>query len=121
MLHKQKMYVQVTYRNQIFCSYNLDKRHGQFFWAHSQIFFLNNVGDTIFFNSVCKMSNSFGPKLDIVSDPYMKVSILLLYSVVPFLRLKFIFLWESISFLSAPCYFLYVKIFLLVSSVFIIQ
>ena len=82
MLHKQKMYVQVTYRNQIFCSYNLDKRHGQFFWAHSQIFFLNNVGDTIFFNSVCKMSNSFGPKLDIVSDPYMKVSTLLLCSVV---------------------------------------
>ena len=34
MLYKQKMYVQVTCRNQILCSYDLDKRHGQFFWAH---------------------------------------------------------------------------------------
>ena len=78
-LTEQNMYVQVTYV--------LHKRHGQFFGAHSQVFFLNSVGDTIFFNSVGKMSRIFGPKLDIVSQPYMAVLILLPCSAVLFLRL----------------------------------
>ena len=69
-LTEQNMYVQVTYRNPMFCTYVLHKRHGQFFGAHSRIFFLNSVGDTIFFNSVAKMFYIFGPKLDIVSEPY---------------------------------------------------
>ena len=42
-LTEQNLYVQVTYRNLMF------------FWAHSRASFLNNVGDTIFFNSVGKM------------------------------------------------------------------
>ena len=71
----------------MFCTYVLHKRHGQFFGAHSQIFILNGVGDTIFFNSVGKMSHIFGPKLDIVSETYVTVLILLPYSVVLFLRL----------------------------------
>ena len=86
-LTEQYMYVQVTYRNPMFCTYVLHKRHGQFFGAHSRIFFLNSVGDTILFNSVGKMSHIFGPKLDIVSEPYMTVLILLPCSVVLFLRL----------------------------------
>ena len=69
----KNMYVQVTYRNPMFCTYVLHKRHGQFLGAHSRIFFLNNVGDIIVFNSVGKMSHIFGPKLDIVSEPYMTV------------------------------------------------
>ena len=54
---------------------------------HEFFFFLNNVGDTILFNSVGKMSHIFGPKLDIVAEPYMKVLILLPCSAVLFLRL----------------------------------
>ena len=73
-LTEQNMYLQVTYRNLMFCTYVLHKRHGQFFGVHSQIFFLNSVGDTIFFNSVGKMSYIFGPKLDIVSEPYICTS-----------------------------------------------
>ena len=86
-LTEQNMYVQVTYRKPMFCTYVLHKRHGQLFGAHSWIFFLNSVGDTILFNSVGKMSHIFGPKLDIVSEPYMTVLILLPCSVVLFLRL----------------------------------
>ena len=61
-LTEQYMYLQITYRNPMFCSYVLHKRHGQFFGAHSRIFFfffffLNSVGDTILFNSVGKMSH----------------------------------------------------------------
>ena len=48
-LTEQNMYVQVTYRNPMFCTCALHKRHGQIFGAHSRIFFLNNVGNTIFF------------------------------------------------------------------------
>ena len=58
-LTEQYMYVQVTYRNPMFCTYVLHKRHGQFFGAHSRIFFLNSVGDTILFNFVGKMSHVF--------------------------------------------------------------
>ena len=86
-LTEQYMYLQVTYRNPMFCTYVLHKRYGQFFGAHSQTFFLNNVGDTILFNSVSKMSHIFGPKLDKVSEPYMTVLILLPCSVLLFLRL----------------------------------
>ena len=86
-LTEQNMYVQVTYRNPMFCTYVLHKRHGQFFRAHSRIFFLNSVGDTVFFNYVGKISHIFGPKLDIVSEPRMTVLILLPCSAVLFLRL----------------------------------
>ena len=48
-LTEQNLYVQVTYRNPMFCTYVLHKRHGQFLGAHSRVFFLNNVGDTFFF------------------------------------------------------------------------
>ena len=47
-LTEQNMYVQVTYRNPMFCTYILYKRHGQFFGSRSRIFFLNSVRDTIF-------------------------------------------------------------------------
>ena len=77
----------LTYRNSMFCTYVLHKHHGQFFGAHSRIFFLNSVGDTILLNSVGKMSHIFGPKLDIVSEPYVTVLILLPCGVVLFLRL----------------------------------
>ena len=64
------MYVQVTYRNPMFGTYVLHKRHRQFFGIHSRTLFLNSVGDTIFFNSVGKMSHIwshiFRNKLDIV-------------------------------------------------------
>ena len=40
-------------------------------------FFLNNVGDTMFFKSVCKMSHIFRPKLHIVSESYITVLIIL--------------------------------------------
>ena len=86
-LIEQNMYVQVTYRSQMFSTYSLHNRHGQFFRAHSRIFLLNSVGDTIFFNSVGKMFHIFGSKLNIVSDPYIAVLILLPCSVVLFLRL----------------------------------
>ena len=86
-LTEQYMYVQVTYRNPMFCIYVLNKQHGQFFGARLRIFFLNNVGDTILFDSVSKMSHIFGSKLDIISEPYMTVLILLPCSVVLFLRL----------------------------------
>ena len=81
------MYVQVTYRNPIFCTYVLHKRHRQFLGAHSRIFFLNNVGDITFFNSVGKMSHTFGPKQDIVSEPCETVLILLPCSAALFLSL----------------------------------
>ena len=61
----------------MFSMYLLHKRHGQFVRIHSRIFFLNSVGETNFFNSVGKMSCIFAPKLDIVSEPYMTVLILL--------------------------------------------
>ena len=48
-LTEQNIYVLVTYRNPMFCAYILYKRHGQFSGAHSRIFFLNSVGETIFF------------------------------------------------------------------------
>ena len=83
----QYMYIQLSYRNPTFCTYVLHKQHGQFFWVHSQIFFLNSIGDTILFNSVCKTSHIFGAKLDIVSEPYITVLILLPCSVMLFLRL----------------------------------
>ena len=86
-LTEQNMYVQVTYTNPVFCTNVLHKRHGQFFGAHSRIFVLNSVGDTILFNSVGKMPHIFGPELDIVSEPYMALLILLPGSVVLFLRL----------------------------------
>ena len=86
-LTEQYMYLQVTYRNPMFFTYVLYKRHGQFFGAHSRIFVLNSVGDTILFNSVGKISHFFGPKLDKVSETYMTVLILLPCSVVLFLRL----------------------------------
>ena len=76
-LTEQNMYVQVTYRNPMFCTYVLHKRHGQFVGAHSRIFVLKSVGDTILFNFVGKMSHTFGLKLDIVSEPYMTVLVLL--------------------------------------------
>ena len=78
-LTEQNMYVPVTYRNPMFCIYVLHKRRGQFFGAHSRIFFffLNSVGDTIFFNSVYRMSHIFGPNVDIVSEPCMTGLILL--------------------------------------------
>ena len=50
-LAEQNMYVQVTYRNPMFCAHLLHKQHGQFFGAHSQIFFFNSVGHTFFLNS----------------------------------------------------------------------
>ena len=81
-LTEQYVYVQVAYRNPYFGTYVLNKRHGQFFGAHSRISFLNSVGDTMFFNTVGKMSHIFGSKLDIVSEPYMTVLILLPCSVV---------------------------------------
>ena len=93
----ENMYVQVTCTNPVFCTYVLHKRHGQFFGAHSRIFFLNSVENTILFNSVGKMPHIFGPKLDIVSEPYMTVLILLPCSVVLFVRLSLISFWESIS------------------------
>ena len=74
-LTEQNMYVQVTYINPMFCTYVLHKRHGQFCGAHSWILFLNSVGDTIFFNSIGKMSLIFGPKLDVVSEQYMTILI----------------------------------------------
>ena len=92
----QNMYVQVTDRNLMFCTYVLHKRHGQFFGAHSRNFFLNSIGDTIFFNSVGKMSHIFGPKLDIVSEPCMTALILLPCSVVLFLRLYVLYLRGNI-------------------------
>ena len=82
--YSTKTYAQITYTNPMFCTYVLHKQHGQFFRAHSQIFFLNNIGDTIFFNSTGKMSHIFGSKLDIVSEPYMTVLILLPCSTVLF-------------------------------------
>ena len=77
-LTEQYMYVQVTYRNQMFCTYLLHKRHEQFFGAQSQI-------------------SSFGPKLDRVSEPYMTVLILLPCSVVLFIRLQLLSFWGNIS------------------------
>ena len=82
------MYVQVTCRNPMFCTYVLRKRHGQFLGPiHKFFFFLNNVGD-MSFNCVGKMSHIFGPKLDIVSELHMTVLILLPSSAVLFLRLQ---------------------------------
>ena len=81
---EQNIYVQVTYRNPMFCPYVLNKGHGQFFGAHSQ-FFLNKVGDTISFNSVGKISHIFGSKIVLVFEPCMTVLILLLCSTVLFL------------------------------------
>ena len=86
-LTEQNIYVRVTYRNPMFCTYVLHKRHGQFFGAYSQVFFSNSVGDTFFFKSIRKMSHIFGPKLDIGSEPYVTILILLPCSVVLFLRL----------------------------------
>ena len=71
----------------MFCTYVLHKGHAQFFGAHSRIFFLNSVGDTVVFKSAGKMSRVFGPKLDIVSEPNMTVLMHLPCSVVLFLRL----------------------------------
>ena len=86
-LIEQNMYVEETFRNPMFCTFVLHIRHVQFFATHSRIFFSNRVGDTIFFNSIGKMSHIFGSKLDIVFEPYMTVLILLPCNVVLFLRL----------------------------------
>ena len=86
-LTEQNIYVEITYANPMPCTYVLHKRHEQFFWAHSRIFLLNSVEDTIPFNSVGKTPHILGPKLDIVSEPYMTVLILLCSRVVLFLRL----------------------------------
>ena len=86
-LTEQNMYVQVTYRYPMFCTCVLHKRRGQFVGAHSGIFVLNSVGDTFPFNFVGKMSHAFGLKLDIVSEPYMTVLVLLPCSVALFLKL----------------------------------
>ena len=101
------MYIQVSYRNPMFCTYVLHKRDGQFFGAHSQIFFLNSVRDTILFNSVGKMSHIFGPKLDIVSEPDMTVLILHSCSIVLFLRLYVFFEGKKLSIFQEPFYFLF--------------
>ena len=69
----------------MFCTYLLRKRYGQLFETHSQIFPLNNVGETILFNFVGKMSQIFGPKLDKVSELYMTVFLILPCSGVLFL------------------------------------
>ena len=82
-LTEQNTYVQVTYTNPMFSIYVLHKRHGQFFGAHSRIVFLKSVGDTIFFNSFGKMRHIFGPKLDIVCEPYMTVLVLLQRCAIP--------------------------------------
>ena len=82
-LTEQNMQAQIPKRNPMFCTYVFDKRHGQFSGVRSRVFFLNSVN----FNSVGKLSHIFGPKLDIVSEPYMTVLILLPCSVVLFLRL----------------------------------
>ena len=50
-LAEQNMYLQLTYKYPMLCTYVLHKRHGQFFGANSRIFFFNSVGNTIFFNS----------------------------------------------------------------------
>ena len=84
--YRTKTCVQISYRNPMFCTYISYKRRGQFFGSHSRIFFLNNVGDTIFLNSIGKMSHIFGPKLDIVSQPYMTVLVFLSCSAALFLR-----------------------------------
>ena len=71
----------------MFCTYVSHELNGQFFGVDSRIFLFNKVGDTIFFNSIGKMSHIVGPKVDIVSEPYMTVLILLPCSSVLFLRL----------------------------------
>ena len=83
-LIEQNMSVQVT---EIQCTYVLYKQHGQLFRTHSRIFFLSSVGETNFFNSVGKMAYMFAPRLDIVSERYMAVLILLPYNSALFLRL----------------------------------
>ena len=96
-LAEQNMYVQVTYTIPMFCTYVLDKRHGQFFGNHSRILFLKSAGDTILFNFVSKMPHIFGPKLDILSEPCMTDLILLPCSVVLFLRLYLLSVWGNAS------------------------
>ena len=76
-LTEQYMYLITKIKNPMFCTYVLHKWHGEFFGAHSRIFFLNSVGETNPFDSVGKMSHIFGPKLDIVSEPYMMVLMVL--------------------------------------------
>ena len=44
---EQNVYVQVTYRNPVLCTYILHKRHGQFFGAHSRILFLTSAEDSM--------------------------------------------------------------------------
>ena len=66
-LTEQYMYVQVSYRNPIFCTSVLHKRHEQFFGVYSRIFFLKSVGETILFISIGNIFHIFGSKLDIVS------------------------------------------------------
>ena len=60
-LTDQNMYVQVTYRNPMFCTHVLHKLHAQFFGAHSRIFFSNSVGDTIFLIPLVKCAISLAP------------------------------------------------------------
>ena len=81
----------------MFCTQILYNWHGQFFGAHLRIFILNNLGNTISFNSVSKMFHIVGPKHNLVSEPYMAVLILLPCSAVVFLRLYFILFWRKIS------------------------
>ena len=104
-LTEQNIYLQVTYRNPIFCTYVLHKRHGLFVGAHSRIFFsffLNSVGDTIFF-----ISHIFGLKLDIGSKSYMTVLILLPCTLCYFYKYNCFPSGEIfLSMFQAPCYFL---------------
>ena len=94
---QHNMYIQANYGNPMFCKCVSHKRYGQFFGAHSWIFFFNSVGDTIFLNSIGKTSHIFDPKLDIVSEPYMTVLNLLPWSAVLFLRLQLLNFWENSS------------------------
>ena len=44
---EQNVYVQVTYRNPVLCTYILHKRHGEFFGARSRILFLTSAEDSM--------------------------------------------------------------------------
>ena len=86
-LTEQNMYVQATYRNPMFVhTFYINDMDNSLGPIHD-FFFLNSVGDTILFNFVGKMSHTFGLKLDIVSEPYMTVLVLLPCSVALFPKL----------------------------------
>ena len=66
----------------MFCKYISDIKN-----SFEQIFFLDNAGGKISFNSVGKMFHIFGPKLDIFSEPFMTVLIFLPCNALLFRRL----------------------------------